>query len=64
MKPRMALKIIVDIAMTVALMLLMTFELIGRAAHEWIGVSMFILFVFHHILNGKWTYVNTLDKKS
>ena len=35
----MALKIIVDIAMTVALMLLMTYELIGRAAHEWIGVS-------------------------
>ena len=38
MKPRMALKIIVDIAMTVALMLLMTYELIGRAAHEWIYV--------------------------
>ena len=41
--------------MTVALMLLMTYELIGRAAHEWIGVSMFVLFVLHHILNGKWS---------
>lgn len=55
MKPRMALKIIVDIAMTVALMLLMTYELIGQAAHEWLGIGMFILFVTHHILNRKWS---------
>ena len=55
MKPRMALKIIVDIAMTVALMLLMTYELIGRAAHEWIGVSMFVLFLLHHALNSRWS---------
>lgn len=28
-------KIIVDLGMTVLLMLLMAFELIGRTAHEW-----------------------------
>lgn len=55
MKPKMVLKIGVDIAMTVVLLLLMAFELIGRAAHEWIGVSMFVLFVLHHILNSKWS---------
>lgn len=55
MKPRMALKIIVDIAMTVALMFLMTYELIGRAIHEWIGVFMLVLFLFHHALNVKWS---------
>lgn len=55
MKPKMTLKICVDIAMTVCLMLLMAYELIGTAAHEWIGVSMFLLFVLHHVLNSKWS---------
>ena len=55
MKPKMVWKICVDIAMTAALLLLMAYELIGEAAHEWIGVSMLVLFVLHHILNGKWS---------
>lgn len=55
MKPQMIAKLCVDAAMTVALLLLMAYELIGKAAHEWIGMAMFILFVLHHILNGKWT---------
>lgn len=55
MKPKMIAKIAVDITMTVALLLLMTYELIGQASHEWIGVGMFALFVVHHILNGKWS---------
>lgn len=40
--------------MTAALLLLMTYGLIGEAAHEWIGVAMFVLFVVHHILNSHW----------
>lgn len=54
MKPKMIIKIITDIAMTAALLLLMTYGLIGEAAHEWIGVSMFVLFILHHILNSHW----------
>ena len=54
MKPRAILKIIIDIAMTVALMLLMSYELIGQSTHEWIGMAMFILFLVHHVLNRKW----------
>ena len=54
MKPKQALKITVDMAMTVLLLLLMTYERIGQAAHEWIGIGMFVLFVLHHILNRKW----------
>ncbi len=54
MKPRAALKIVIDIAMIVALMLLMTYELIGQSNHEWIGMGMFILFLLHHVLNRKW----------
>ena len=55
MNGQRVLKIIVDIAMTAALLLLMAFELVGRQAHEWIGIVMFVLFVIHHILNRKWT---------
>lgn len=54
MKPKMILKICIDIGMTVALLFLMTYELVGQAAHEWLGIGMFILFVTHHILNLKW----------
>lgn len=55
MKPKMIIKIAVDFGMTALLMLLMTYELIGQATHEWIGIGMFVLFVLHHILNGKWS---------
>lgn len=54
MKTKAIGKIIIDCSMTILLMLLMAFELIGRAAHEWIGIGMFVLFVVHHILNRKW----------
>lgn len=55
MKPKMIAKICVDIGMTIALVLLMPYELVGQAAHEWIGIGIFILFIVHHILNGKWS---------
>lgn len=55
MKPKMIAKIRVDIGMTIALLLLMPYELVGQAAHEWIGIGIFILFIVHHILNGKWS---------
>ena len=55
MKPKMILKIIADIALTSALLLLMTYELIGEAAHEWIGAAMIVLFILHHFLNRHWS---------
>lgn len=55
MKRNTILKIAVDIGMTVMLLLLMTYELIGAAAHEWLGIGIFGLFVVHHILNRKWS---------
>ena len=55
MKPKMIMKICVDIGMTVSLLFLMTYELIGQSTHEWIGIGMFVLFVTHHILNRKWS---------
>ena len=40
--------------MTVLLLLLMAYELIGSGPHEWIGLAMFVLFVCHHLLNRGW----------
>ena len=54
MKPVMKVKISIDAAMTLALLLLMAYGLVGEAAHEWLGMGMFALFVAHHILNRKW----------
>lgn len=53
MKPEMIFKLVIDAAMTVVLILLMSFERIGRAAHEWLGLGMFVLFIAHHVLNRK-----------
>ena len=53
MRAKQILKIAVDVAMTIALLLLMAYELIGQAAHEWLGIGMFVLFIIHHILNRK-----------
>ena len=55
MGPEMIARISVDIGMTIALLLLMPYELVGQAAHEWLGIGMFILFLMHHILNRKWS---------
>lgn len=48
------IKLAVDAAMTVALLLLMAYGLVGEAAHEWLGMGMFALFLAHHVLNRKW----------
>lgn len=55
MKPKLIVKMCVDIAMTIALLLLMAYQLVGEEAHEWIGIGMFVLFVSHHLLNSAWS---------
>ena len=54
MMPKKILQIIVDLSMTVMLPVLMAYSLVSEVAHEWMGISMFILFIIHHILNYKW----------
>ena len=54
MKPKAAIKIVVDVFMTLALLLLMGYQFLGDAAHEWIGGGMLVLFIAHHILNAGW----------
>lgn len=44
-------QIIADLAMTVMLPFLMAYNMIGDAAHEWVGTVMFMMFILHHVLN-------------
>lgn len=41
--------------MTVILLLLMAYSLVGEVLHEWLGIGMFLLFILHHILNSTWS---------
>ena len=54
MKPILKIKIAVDAAMSVSMLLLMAYGLVGEAAHEWIGMGMFALSVAQHVLNRRW----------
>lgn len=48
------LKRAVDVLMTVALLILVGYQLWGEKAHEWVGAGTFVLFAAHHVLNWKW----------
>lgn len=54
MNGKMKIKIGTDLSMFVILMFLMSYEMVGESAHEWLGIVMFLLFLLHHILNRKW----------
>ena len=56
MSRKRKLQIVIDLSMTLTLPLLMAYSLIGQTAHEWIGVSILILFAVHHILNYRWFF--------
>ena len=48
------IRMIVDSAMTVLLILLMSYQVTGEAFHEWVGMSMTVILIVHHVLNIKW----------
>ena len=48
-------KTILDILMTAALPVLMTYSLVGETLHEIVGSAMLVIFITHHILNRKAT---------
>ncbi|MBO7372763.1 MAG: DUF4405 domain-containing protein [Oscillospiraceae bacterium] len=54
MKKKQIVRLSVDTAMTVILLLLMGYSRVGEEAHEWLGIGMTVLFVLHHSLNRKW----------
>lgn len=54
MKPKQLFKIMIDILMTVLLLIQMAYHITGNSLHEWLGMTLFALFILHHILNRKW----------
>ncbi len=56
------IQIIADLVMTLMLPLLMAYNMIGDAAHEWIGIAMFMMFILHHALNFRFTISVTKGK--
>jgi hypothetical protein len=47
-------RLIIDLAMTILLICAFAYRIIGDTAHEWIGISVFGLFILHNILNRQW----------
>ena len=54
MKVRSIIRITVDLAMTVILLLLMAYEFTGSGRHMSLGMAEFVLFIIHCFLNRKW----------
>ena len=47
-------KIVLDIAMALTFVAIMTTALVQEAPHEWLGIILFALLVAHIVLNRKW----------
>ena len=51
---KLTARIIIDLAMTLLLLGAYAYRITGDAAHEWIGICVFALFIAHNIINRKW----------
>lgn len=51
---KVRIKMAVDCLMTITLLLLMPYSLLGETAHEWLGIGMLLLVILHHLLNLSW----------
>ena len=47
-------RILLDLAMTILLIWLMTYSLLGERAHEWLGIALLLLLVLHQSWNIGW----------
>lgn len=54
MRCRRTVKIIIDIAMYLIFVALMQEYLWSDGLHEWLGITLFALFIAHTILNFRW----------
>lgn len=62
MKLKPKIKIGIDLLMSILLLLLMAYQVVGEELHEWFGAAMLVLFITHNILNIKW-YKNLFKGK-
>jgi hypothetical protein len=54
MTVKLAPRLIIDFVMMVLILFALSYRIIGDVSHEWIGVSVFVLFVVHTIINYRW----------
>lgn len=54
MKPKTKIKLGIDFGMTLLLLALMAYQVVGEKLHEWLGAAMLVLFIAHHLLNLSW----------
>ncbi|GMO33389.1 MAG: DUF4405 domain-containing protein [Termitinemataceae bacterium] len=54
MGTKLIARIIIDIAMTLLILCAYAYRITGDAAHEWIGICVFVLFVAHNVINRTW----------
>lgn len=54
MNTKMKWKIAIDILMSIVLLLLMAYQVVGDYLHEICGTVMLVLFLLHHGLNAQW----------
>lgn len=47
-------RIFIDVLMTIMLFIQMAYFYSEQQFHEWVGIMLFILFIFHHIINFRW----------
>jgi len=48
------IRLVIDLAMTVLMLVVMAYHVTGNAIHELVGAVLFMLFIFHNILNRRW----------
>jgi hypothetical protein len=53
MNGRLAARLTLDLAFTVLLLCALMYRATGDAAHEWIGVFVFVVCIAHNVLNWK-----------
>jgi hypothetical protein len=54
MNKKLAIRLIIDLAMTILLLCAYAYRITGDAAHEWIGVAVFVLVIAHNVVNRQW----------
>ncbi|UQZ90556.1 hypothetical protein C4J81_15615 [Deltaproteobacteria bacterium Smac51] len=54
MNRKLAIKLMIDLGLTVSMILAFAYHLTGAAAHEFIGLAMFLILLAHNGLNWRW----------
>jgi hypothetical protein len=54
MNKKLAARLTLDLVFIVLLLCALMYRTTGDAAHEWIGISVFVVCIAHNVLNWKW----------